>query len=73
VSGISQDVDEFGTLHKRRRTTAMASLKVNSSLTCQAADLGWRTAATLASAAGWVFKVIGKSTAMERPRRAPLV
>jgi hypothetical protein len=40
VSEFFRDVDKFGALHRTHRTVAMASLKVNSSLTYQAADLG---------------------------------
>jgi len=56
VSGCFRDIDKFGTLHKTRRTVAIASLNVNSFLTYQAADLGCGVAATLASAAQRVMR-----------------
>jgi hypothetical protein len=39
-SGFSRDIDKLGTVQSTRRTVAMASLKVGSSLTYYAADLG---------------------------------
>src|SRR5712691_3069781 len=53
-SGFIRDIAKFGTDHSTRRTVAMASLKVGSSLTYQAAALGWRAA--LVSAAHRVMR-----------------
>lgn len=50
-SGLSRDIDKFGALHSSRRTAAIASLKVGSSLRYQAADLGRRQATKVGSAA----------------------
>src|ERR1700687_2075410 len=65
-SGFIRDIDKFEPLHSTRRTVAMASLKVGSSLAYQAADLGWRARATLASAAHRVMRE-------NRPSRAGVV